>query len=179
MGVDYFDFARFCPNSYYENKYVLSSEQYRNFFIDILRYYQELLTRKCHIRLLFREHLWILLFYNIGIIDNEYLNNIIKNRQILCGCSMGNNNGIVINYNGNVLPCAKLPKYILGNILYNDLEDILNSSKFKLLSSISAYEDCKQCDLALICRGCPAISNAVKGNLFLKDPQCWNNNGGL
>ncbi|GAA0121217.1 SPASM domain-containing protein [Clostridium butanoliproducens] len=86
---------------------------------------------------------------------------------------MGNNNCFAISYNGDLLPCSKIPKYSLGNILKNDINTLINTEKLKKLSRIQAYEGCMKCNLVGLCRGCPAINNSLSKDVFLKDPQCW------
>ncbi|MBD8048367.1 SPASM domain-containing protein [Clostridium faecium] len=49
---------------------------------------------------------------------------------------MGNNNCFAISYNGDLLPCSKIPKYSLGNILKNDINTLINTEKLKKLRFI-------------------------------------------
>lgn len=86
---------------------------------------------------------------------------------------MANNNGIVINYNGDVLPCAKVPAYILGNILNEELSEIIIKEKYISLRHIENYLKCSKCKIRLLCRGCPAVGYYKNKSVFDPDIQCW------
>ncbi|WP_234117296.1 radical SAM/SPASM domain-containing protein [Clostridium hydrogenum] len=168
-GVDYFDFARFCPNSSSDYKYMFTPEEYHKFLLSTLKNYQNLKVKGYKMTLLFRDHLWIPLLDELGILNGYEINN----SRINYGCSIGNNNCFVINYNGDILPCAKLDDYFIGNILKDNIFNILQSENYKKLSELSSYKGCYGCHLVSLCRGCPAISKAISNDLFSKDAQCW------
>jgi MoaA/NifB/PqqE/SkfB family radical SAM enzyme len=58
-------------------------------------------------------------------------------------------NDIYINVNGGVTPCCALPKFELGNILEDDLDNIWNSCKFRNFRK-HQKEICGKCDILAV-----------------------------
>jgi len=78
------------------------------------------------------------------------------------GCIFSSRCGryIVVEHNGDVYPCDFFvePKWLLGNIMKDDLEDILKSSKFREFASIKEKlrRKCVGCKWLEYCKGgCP------------------------
>lgn len=158
-GVEYFDFARLAPLDQ-SSEFYISPTEYKNLLSNILSYYIQLLKTGSKMRLLFRDHLWNLLFYEMGIINDIHT---------ISGCSMLNPYCFVINYDANVYKCAKVRNILLGNIYRDSLHDILINQEDSGVLKREYYEGCKSCKLFLICRGCCATCNAVN----MRDSQCW------
>jgi radical SAM protein with 4Fe4S-binding SPASM domain len=81
-------------------------------------------------------------------------------------------NGLTIMPNGDILPCRPMGVKI-GNVLKNTFFEIWYTSDF--LWKLRNYKigECKSCSHGNYCGGCFAISNAIKKNFFVKDPQCF------
>jgi len=173
IGVDAFDFQRYAPTSSENAKYMVSGLQYKNLLCELLETYKEIRVPNNKMHLLYRDHLWMLLFRELDIINDDLLTQVTSKDQTICGCSMANGNILVINYDGNVTPCAKVPNYIIGNVFESKISNIIDSNKFKALRSIENYSKCSKCKLSLMCRGCPAIAYYKNNNVFDADPQCW------
>lgn len=173
VGVDVFDFQRYSPSSFNDSKYMVGKQDYRKSLIDILSTYESIVNSGSKLKLLFRDHLWILLAYELGIISDDVISRMSIKKETVSGCTMANGNAIVINYNGDVLPCAKIPNYILGNINNQCLSEILQNEKLTRLSKIENYKGCSDCKLGLLCRGCPAVSYYKSKDVFDCDSQCW------
>ncbi len=87
------------------------------------------------------------------------------------GCACGFTSVAVLP-NGDVYPCRRLP-IKAGNLLSESYEDIfLGTEIMRKLRRISYYEDCKNCDYAKVCRGCPALTYSTSGDPFVKMPYC-------
>lgn len=80
-----------------------------------------------------------------------------------------------ITPDGTVYPCRRLPIKI-GNIMEDSFEKLFSAPLIKRISSQNSFEECGSCQYLKTCRGgCPAVTYAVKGDPFKKDPQCWVN----
>ncbi len=74
-------------------------------------------------------------------------------------------------HNADVYACKRL-NIVIGNHRLNDFYDIyVNSQLMRDLRDFSKYE-CNTCSLVSKCRGCPAVSYGLTGDIFKKDPHC-------
>lgn len=116
-------------------------------------------------------------YKNILKFDNDSFYNehpeILESRRIsdsirICTCNAGVNE-ITINENGDIYPCNLLTnnKFIIGNILDNDIIDLLLSDKFynthafKNICQIQPdiIKPCKDCKVNLFCHTCLVTSD--------------------
>lgn len=85
-------------------------------------------------------------------LSNESLNLCSTNRSCL--------HWVSINPKGEIYPCEYLKgQYCYGNIIWLELEDVANSSKFQEFRKIYEIipEKCQQCDFFNLCgNGCPS-----------------------
>lgn len=169
LNVDYFDFARYCPSHKADMDKVITVHMYREVLIRVLQRYQKMKVEKKKISLLFRDHLWLPLFYDMGLIDEKILKNTHK---FISGCSIGHN-GFVVDSSGECYPCAKMTQYRLGDIRKERIHEIFNSKLFLALKETAFYSECGNCALLQICRGCPAINKAVQFCDENKKYICW------
>jgi radical SAM protein with 4Fe4S-binding SPASM domain len=172
-GVDIFDYQRYAPGNNNDAKYMVNKYEYRQLLIELLHSYKELKECGNNLVMTFRDHLWILLAKELGVIDESFLRNLSPYKRPICGCTMANSNVIIINANGDILPCAKVPDYVIGNVSLNRISQILLSDSFSKLGDIQNYNKCSKCSLGVLCRGCPAIGYYENKNIFNIDPQCW------
>ncbi|WP_346891417.1 SPASM domain-containing protein [Clostridium sp. UBA3887] len=77
---------------------------------------------------------------------------------------------VVINYDGEVLPCAKMKKFSLGNVYKDSLISIVNNTSSRYLKQLDSYIKCRNCNLVSLCRGCPATG--YNNNCVLHDLCC-------
>ena len=112
----------------------------------------------------------------LGLKDN--LLNILyrqENRELFGGCT-GYGCGAAFNFlsvlaNGEVHACRKFPSP-LGNLLEQSLHEIYHSEAAKRYRK--GPEECFQCKLRLVCRGCLAVSYSHGQDIFTtKDPYCF------
>ena len=88
------------------------------------------------------------------------------------GRCMAGVNGLTILPNGDVFPCRPMGIKI-GNLLKQSFFEIWYTSD--LLWKIRNFKDwnCGKCEFSRACGGCLAISNAIYGNYFFEDAQCF------
>lgn len=103
----------------------------------------------------------------IPIIPSEYFLKISNN----CGAL---SNSILVGSNGEIRPCAMFPKSsIFGNILYEDIKDILSKDIFKQILNLKpphVDHGCnEQCPQYIHCLGC--YMKGINQNLF-KNKYC-------
>ena len=107
--------------------------------------------------------------------DNIYkIKHIGKERKL---CDAGNRK-LFIDAIGDVYPCnlfAEHKEFIIGNIFYQDIKEIWNSSKLELFRNGYRVENvkCKECKLFELCNGgCMALAYHAYGKLGEIDPRC-------
>jgi radical SAM protein with 4Fe4S-binding SPASM domain len=74
-----------------------------------------------------------------------------------------------------VSPCVYLDDFKVGDLLREELSDIVNSEKFQQLRRRNEKlpADCRDCDIGELCRGgCAARAHLITGTLAHKDPYC-------
>jgi len=98
------------------------------------------------------------------IFPKEFINLLIKRKQVISVCHVIKRDGIIFDYNGNVIMCNGLHDYPIGKYEkdFNDsieLINFLNSTEIqKYYKQISHYPSskCKECNFYNMCGGgCP------------------------
>jgi radical SAM protein with 4Fe4S-binding SPASM domain len=162
---------RVCYIGNFENNKnnAFSPQEYREFLSSIFNKYVN--SSVNGLNLSFKDHLWFPFLVEQGILnlDEFYFR---TTNQLFEGCTYFGPQ-FVIDVNGDILPCRKIRHYTLGNIFTDDLIEVYNSKKRQNLLNIENYEKCYGCKYVLYCRGCPAVSESIHGNIFKEDPQCW------
>lgn len=80
---------------------------------------------------------------------------------------------LVINTDGSVYPCRRLPIKV-GNIIENSIFEIWYGSEvMKNLRDRGKIKKCGNCKLLEKCGGCRAIAYSYFGDYMAPDPQCW------
>ena len=117
------------------------------------------------------------------------LSGLVKNKKIqgcACGIYSMRINSITPDGKIPVSPCVYMHDFRVGDLLSDDIFDIINSKQFtdfKLRKqNYKCIEDCRDCDKGEICRGgCFAMSYTYKKcetgekDLYAKDPFCFKN----
>ena len=119
---------------------------------------------------IFQAMIWNLMAVNAGK----------KTWPTNCGTGV---NMIMVEENGDVYPCSAVehvPNFKMGNMLTENLEDILNSSTAVNFQAriTNNVEDCQSCPVQSMCGGgCPGNSFIRYHDLYKKDPNCtfWMN----
>ena len=167
--VKVFAFSRYCPTST-EKNIGISPLDYRNLLDTCWKKYKEYSEKNVCTRFNFKDHLWKLYLYEEKLYE---LPKVINNNFVYDGCHCGSGH-ITILPNGDVYACRRMESKV-GNILKNEqhLIDIWYSKKMDKYRQIDKFDKCSKCKLKLFCRGCPAVTKGLTGNMYNKDPQCW------
>lgn len=167
-GVSIFDFARLVPigNAKDLIDYMLEPYEYRNLLLRIFWKYLELQRKGTKTKFGRKDHLWNLLYKELGLYY------AIDSKLISGGCGIGWQH-LTVLADGTVLACRRLPVKI-GKVPKQNFQEIfLNSNDLTLLRDYEKLEKCGNCDLINICRGCPGVAFGATGNYYSPDPQCW------
>ncbi len=100
-----------------------------------------------------------------ALVDNE-------NPTVGAMCSVGAN-ALTIMHDGTVYPCRRLP-IRLGHVLRDGLFKIwYDSDLLWRVRDPANLDDCGECDLVGVCRGCRAMAHFASGDCLGADPHCW------
>lgn len=168
--VSLFAFGRLC--AYGEGKNLgnlgWTPQKYRSILLRYLEKAVELkqLGYRTHFGL--KDNLFLLLYKDLGLIPSNEVHRM--------GCNVGH--GVAVLPDGTLYACRRFPSP-LGNITKNPFWDIIESDKFKWYCDYSKFTKCRECDLLLNCRGCPAVTFSCGKSFYDTDPQCWKNDEDL
>jgi radical SAM protein with 4Fe4S-binding SPASM domain len=114
-----------------------------------------------------KNHLYAL------IMEEEGRLNMIESDQMtyFLGCPIGK--GLIINSEGTVLSCPRIP-IAIGHVPEEEILDILlYSDLLTRFRDRANHHACGSCSLFQYCRGCRASAWGVSGDFFGVDPYCW------
>lgn len=160
-----FDFARMARfGNAKKGERIFSPIEYRTILSNYVTESKKLLKAGFSMRLGFKDHLFKLLFFEMGIFrpDNQYP---------LYGCHMVKQHLTILS-DGKVLACRRFYDKI-GNAAKEKLSDIYSSPAAQKYLNLENFQKCKTCFLIKQCRGCPAVAFGETGSPFSPDPQCW------
>ncbi len=162
INVQIFGFKRFIPSNVLKNTSALGKEGLKQLY-DNLSYLQEKYKDKTVIASDMPMK---------NIYKEQEVKKIMNKYDLKCaGCSAGVN-GISIRNDGTVTPCTLL--YIdCGNILKNDLEDILNNPDITNIKNRKLKGKCGNCKYKMICGGCRAVAYQLTGDFLEEDMECF------
>lgn len=125
----------------------------------------KVLQKKATIDVPYRDPLWT------AIVVPRFFPRICKNT--VSGCSAGFNQ-IVVDSDGDVYPCRRLP-IVIGNARNESLLEIWKTSDvIKNLRDRSLLKGkCGKCRLKYLCGGCRGVAYAASGDYLEADPQCF------
>ncbi|MBQ6398922.1 MAG: radical SAM/SPASM domain protein, ACGX system [Clostridia bacterium] len=168
-GADHFGFARYVPTSD-EKANAIPPLEYRAL---LETYFQKRQMAKiCGSRTNFtlKDHLLALYLYEEGRFHPPaYCHRPGDHMPAGCHCA---NATMAISPDGTVMACRRMESSALGNIFTDDLMEMWTEAKARY-RQYDRFADCARCKLEPWCRGCPAISAAVSGDYYGRDPQCW------
>jgi radical SAM/SPASM domain protein of ACGX system len=165
--VRIFAFSRYCPTSL-EKTTGIEPLEYRKLLDTCFKKYKKYIEENTYTRFNLKDHLWKLYLYEEGLYKLP-LN--IKDGFVYDGCHCGRGH-ITILPNGDIYACRRMESKV-GNIFDNHLFDIWNSKELDEYRQIDKFDKCSKCKLKLFCRGCPAVTKGLTGNMYNEDPQCW------
>jgi radical SAM protein with 4Fe4S-binding SPASM domain len=123
------------------------------------------LKKKAVIDVPYRDPLWT------AIVVPRFFPRICRNT--VSGCSAGYNQ-IVVDSDGDIYPCRRLP-IVIGNTEKTTLLEVWkNSEVIKNLQDRSLLTGkCGKCRLKYLCGGCRGVAWAATGDYLAGDPQCF------
>lgn len=166
-----FDFARLVPigSGAQLKEQMLTPLEYRNLLLEVLDEYQTLQENGSQTRFGRKDHLWKLLYYELGLFNKP---NQEEQNLIYDGCAIGSRTVSVLA-DGTVYACRRLPVAI-GKVPDKSIREIfINSPELNRMRAAEKMDKCGQCELLNYCRGCPAVAYGVSKDYFAPDPQCW------
>jgi radical SAM protein with 4Fe4S-binding SPASM domain len=78
---------------------------------------------------------------------------------------------IKVKANGDIFPCPAIP-IKLGNIFFDELEDIKNTLLFTKLKNREFVGKCNSCEIKQLCGGCRALSQYIFSSCLDEDRWC-------
>lgn len=174
LKVDVFDFARLVPVGSGEQlkNSLISSEEYHALLLEVLGEYRQLKKLGGHTYFGRKDHLWKLLYDEIGMLgllpdDKE---------TIFDGCGLGVNL-LTVLADGSVMACRRLP-IVIGKVPEQSLREIfIDSEALNQMRQDTQITKCGYCHLRQFCRGCRAVAYGTTGSYLAADPQCWKKDG--
>ena len=150
-------------------KYGLSAEEFRWLLHQVYMTYKRLWEEGIRTHIGTKEPLWMLMYHDLGILRPE----VYTLKRVRGGCSIGWW-GLVIDVDGKVYPCRRLP-VVIGNVKEQSIRDIFfYSPKLNEMRQVDKITPCNKCLLRNVCRGCRAIAWATsRGDYYAPDPRCW------
>ncbi len=164
--VDYFGFARYCPNPD-DSELMVSPLEYRDLLEKVWQKYEQYCNEKTIFVL--KDHLWQLFLYEKGLFNPRATYN--PNDLIIDGCHCGINHLTVLP-DGVVYACRRSETPI-GKVPEQSFYEIFTGEKISQYTCFDKFEHCLNCELKNFCRGCPSVAKCFTGNFYAKDPQCW------
>lgn len=169
-GVSVFAFSRLAPTGSGKKlkDMILTPLEYKKLLFEVLEEYRKIEEKGTTTHFARKDHLWIPLYQEIGL-----LRPLPQNKKIIYGgCGIGVHL-MVILANGVVYACRRFPSPI-GKVPEQRLMDIfLHSKNLNKYRNIKNFLKCSKCELVQLCRGCPSVAYGVTKNPFAPDPQCW------
>lgn len=116
-----------------------------------------------------REPLWSLFYQTWGMTYEKPEERGILEGGCRAGCST-----LGVRADGVVYPCLFLPRKI-GEVPAQSLREIFIESRvLNELREVAHFVKCRGCNLAQVCRGCPAMGAIpASGSPLNGDPHCW------
>ncbi len=163
--VRIFAFARYCPTSQEKDVHI-NPEEYKELLNICWKKFME--YKDSYTKFNLKDHLWKLYLY-----ENNLLNipTNLKDNFIYDGCHCGRSH-ITILPNGDVFACRRMESKV-GNAFEDELYNIWTNQKMDYYRQYDKFEKCSKCELKFFCRGCPAVTYGITGNVYAPDPQCW------
>jgi len=170
-----FTFTRYVPlgNGINENVECFSPKEYKDYLSRVFDKEKEISEKgKSNIQFIHRDHLWELLCYEKNVY-NELLKTLYIDDTVNYGGCSGWLKSLVIDTDGECFTCRKYPSLKLGNIKDFEIMELFNFRDNSGFTNRNKYNECKECEVFTFCRSCPAVSQALLGDPYAKDPYCW------
>lgn len=162
INVQILGFKRFIPNNVLKNTAALGKEGLKKLYENL-----ELLQKKYNGQTTIASDMPMK-----NVFNEKRAIKVMEKYNLSCvGCSAGVN-GISIRNDGTVTPCTLL--YIsCGNILKQNLKEILKNADMVKIKNRELKGKCGKCQYKLICGGCRAAAYQISGDFLEEDSECF------
>lgn len=162
INVQILGFKRFIPNNVLKNTATLGKEGLKKLYKNL-----EILQKKYNGKTIIASDMPMK-----NVFNEKRAIEVMKKYNLSCvGCSAGVN-GISIRNDGTVTPCTLL--YIsCGNILKQNLTEILQNADMVKIKNRELKGKCGECQYKLICGGCRAVAYQISGDFLEEDSECF------
>lgn len=162
INVQILGFKRFIPNNVLKDMAALGKDGLKKLYQNL-----ELLQKKYKGKTTIASDMPMK-----NVFNEKRAIQIMKKYNLNCvGCSAGVN-GISIRNDGTVTPCTLL--YIsCGNILKQNLKEILQNADMIKIKKRELKGKCGKCQYKQICGGCRAAAYQISGDFLEEDSECF------
>ena len=162
INVQILGFKRFIPNNVLKDTAALGKDGLKKLYKNL-----ELLQKKYNEKTTIASDMPMK-----NVFNEKRAIEVMKKYNLSCvGCSAGVN-GISIRNDGTVTPCTLL--YIsCGNILKQNLKEILQNADMVKIKNRELKGKCGKCQYKLICGGCRAAAYQISGDFLEEDSECF------
>jgi MoaA/NifB/PqqE/SkfB family radical SAM enzyme len=145
---------------------LLTPEEVHNLYLTIYKKQKEIEQNGGKLKIDMKRPLW-------ALIEKELQNQNMTVKDVGGACAAGFS-GLALMPNEDIMPCRRMD-IVIGNLKKESFFDIWYSSE--LLNTLRERKtgECANCELNYKCSSCKAVSRAVCGSFFAKDPLCWKN----
>ena len=170
LEVDVYAFGRYCPTSGQKaEEYHITPTAYREFLLACQQRIEAHEAAGCLTTFQRKDHLWALLEYEQGKFQ---LPKGARRGMVYGGCHCAISH-MTITPMGDVFACRRMDSCV-GNAFEQSLEQVFLGAKMEGRRQFDRFSKCARCELAGVCRGCPAVATGYSGgDMYAPDPQCW------
>jgi len=165
LGVSSFSVSELVPegNGRQLRQKMLKPEELKELYVSIAEKRAEIEKNGGQLKLDTYRPLWVLLEKDL------------KKRKLCAkaggACSAGFS-ALALMPNGDVMPCRRMDA-VIGNLTKQTFFDIWYASELLEKLRDSNNSECNTCKFYERCGGCKAVSKAMLGSFWKKDPLCW------
>ena len=164
-NVDVYAFARYCPVKS-ETDLLVSAQDYRDLLEQCWEKFSEHKDAGTSFNL--KDHLWTLYLYEKGLFT---IRDDLDSNTIYEGCNCAINHMTILS-DATIYACRRMTSPV-GNAINDSLLDVFCGASMAKYRQYYKFEKCSKCELLRFCRGCPATTFGINGNMYAPDPQCW------
>jgi len=143
---------------------LLTPEEVHQMYLNIYNKQAELRQNGSVLKIDMKRPLW-------ALIEKELANKKIIVENVGGACAAGFS-GLALMPNEDIMPCRRMD-IVIGNLTKDTFFDVWYGSELMNELRERKKGECINCEFNYKCSGCKAVSKAVCGSLFSKDPLCW------
>ena len=110
-------------------------------------------------RLFYKDHLFFPLLHQMGVLSDQFVRACVRGRLSM-RCTMFEH-VYIVDADGTLKLCQKLPEAVLGPVSGQDLAVLLDDCTHRYPFGVCFSAECRQCYYEYQCFGCPARKKAA------------------